>query len=438
MEFKYDIGNLVALRNHPYMEKRRDGETQKIVYVGSIINCSSDNYPLMMIKECLQSFSKKEELDATSNELKEKQIIAKKYLCIWYDSFEGKFQDAILKEEALIPFEGKLAHPVAKEIKVGETIYINTSLAERYKQIHNQNRQNDHYVASSFLVVDKVYVPQSEWVSPKYGFVEKKISGLMLKVKWFNVHKARYSEELIPYECFQAFPQLIDRDLWGYINPDSSRRDQIQRLPNLTSLISTKNENYKVQNSIDGKSLEELIFFYIRSEGKAILDDRVRAFDNYLERNKYTVLAHRVSLNSLEYPDHKHYKVPIDLILKDSDDYIHIVDILTGNCIVKDDNISSNKIEEITFPTTDENVSNIAVYNGRMNIVKQLIEGKYNNKVNGVRSSLENYLKCETSIESSNIKYKLLIINRKLDCMIKEVECKEDSYFTEHKAIKQI
>jgi hypothetical protein len=427
MKFKYQIGQLVALRNHPYMEIKKDNEEETIKYKGSIINCSSDNYPIMMVKECIQSISKKEKLNEGTGEVEEKALAQRKYLCIWYDSFDGKFQEATLKEEVLVSFPKNLENPLGKEhVNIGDTIFINTSLVERYKQIHNQNRQNDRYVASSFLVIDKEYPSQSEWTN-KLGYVEKIISSMMLKVKWFNVSKARYSEELIPYECFQAQPQMIDRNIWAYLG---STEDINHSYPNLLDMLPTKKSNYREQHGVDGKSLEELIYFYARSERKAIIDDRVNAFDRYLTINKYEILAHRVSLSSGDYAVYKNYKLPVDLILKDKNNNIIFIDILTGNSIIKDNNEEKPSIKEATLPIDDKyEYPVMSIYNFRMNIIKELIEEKYNKaNPNPFYSFLES--RSSSEYDKDKFKYKLVIINRKLDTLIHEVECVEDLHVT--------
>lgn len=414
MKFKYSIGNLVALKNHPYFKDE--------AYIGSTISCSSDNYPLMMVKECIQSISKKETLDSATGEVQEKQLASRKYLCFWYDSFEGKFQEAILREESLIKLEGDLANPLELDVvKIGDVVYLNTSLIERYKQVHNQNKQNDHYVASSFLVTDIISEPQKEWDNAKYGFIEKLISGKKIKVQWFNVAKSRYSEELIPYECLQSFPQLINRSVWTYLI--ESDRETCTHITgkSLMEMIVPDYFNYKVQRGIDGQSLEELIFFYLRSGKKIILDDRVRAFDRYLALNGYKVIAYRISLNSIGCDTHKEYKVPLDLILQDSDGNVILLDILTGNGIVDE---GEGKIIDVAHKIKQDEetgkYSTLAMYNGRLSVIKDLIGVKYASHIN-------DFVITHGGVSIASVICKMLIISRKHDNILEEIlvdDCK--------------
>lgn len=419
MKFKYTIGDLVALRNHPYFVEKTTSEGTEYSYIGSIISCSSDNYPLMMVKECVQSLHKGEIADSKTGEIKDVQVSIRKYLCIWYDSFEGKFQETFLKEDSICKFPKQFEFPVDKEIEKGAIVFLNTSLAERYKQIYNQNKQNDHYVASSFLVIDKIYATQNEWINTKFGYKEKITSTLMLKVKWFNVAKSKYSEEQIPYECFQKYPHLIDRTKWQNIDGSECSLN-VEDLSNLLSLLESKSPNYRVQNSADGLSLEELIYFYIRSEKKVILDDRVHAFDKYLKVNKLVVKAHRVSLNSRDCENFVDFKTPVDLVLEDSSKNLLFVDILTGNSIVKD-GLEPNF--DVTIINSDEDINTLSIYNNRLNVIKKLIEKKYSTSCKDGRF-IFNY----SGDTYNGAKYKLLIINRKMESMIKEIDYVEDQY----------
>lgn len=392
-DFDFQIGELVAVKNHPYFGQPKNEDK----YIGTIINCSSDNYPLMLITECVKSLQKKQEVIQTSSEVIDRNYLEEKYLCSWYDSTLGKFQEAWFKADVLVKFPNNLLPSVSSEkSNLFKKVFLKTTLIERYKRILGQNRMNDRFVSSSFIIKEFNNENQYEWTNKEFGHCEKLISKTKVKVQWFNVIKGKYSEEWLPIEFFQATPNLFDIQYNSLI-----KEAQVTNVSLLMNLLSEKEYSYHPQNSDEGKNLESLIYFYIISGGKIILDERVYAFDRYLSKNNLIVSNYNIHVNSNNYNTFKPFYAKIDLLLKrkESEELIAI-DLISGNSLVKDGDIS----RLAKTPRNSEELSGHALYNGRAFILDELLKEKY-----GI----------------PNISSKLLIINSQLPNLIKEIDVKE-------------
>lgn len=395
-KFKFKIGQLVAIKNHPYF---REGNktADKPIYMGTTISCSSDNYPLMLIKECVKSIQKKQEVATTSLEVLEKQYLEEKYLCSWYDSILGKFEEAWFKSDVLIKFPSELSTSISSEkSNLMKKVFIRTTLIERYKKIlGSNNRMNDRFVSSSFIIKEFNNENQYEWINKEHGHCEKLISKTKAKVQWFNVTKGKYNEEWLPIEFFQETPNLINIQR-NKLNDEPEFWDGSK----LMDLISDKKYNFHPQNSEDGKSLEDLIYFYIFSERRIILDERVHAFDKYLSENKLLIVSYKIHINSTEYNSFKPFYAQLDLLLENDKKELFAIDLISGNSLLKDDEIPIL----VKTPENEKELSGLSLYNGRAYIIQELLMKKY---------------------EMLKVNSKLLIINSKLPNLIKEIDVKE-------------
>jgi len=388
-DFNFQIGELVAIKSHPYFGQPKNEDK----YIGTIINCSSDNYPLMLITECVRSIQKNQEVNESTSEVIERNYLEEKYLCSWYDSTLGKFQEAWFKADALVKFPNNLLPPLSPEkSNLLKKVFLKTTLIERYKKILGQNRMNDRFVSSSFIIKEFNNESQNEWTNKELGHCEKLISKTKVKVQWFNVIKGKYSEEWLPIEFFQATPNLFDIQYNSLI-----KETQVTNVSLLMNLLSEKEYNYHPQNSDEGKNLESLIFFYIISERKIILDERVYAFDRYLFKNKLIVSNYNVHINSIGYHAFKPFFAKIDLLLKSNESgELIAIDLISGNSLVNKEDILS--LTET--PKNTEDLTGLSLYNGRAFVIQELLKEKY---------------------EMSNLSSKLLIINSKLPNLIKEL-----------------
>ncbi|MCW0484759.1 hypothetical protein [Gaoshiqia sediminis] len=413
----YEIGQLVAIRNHPYFEILEGNSNKKNFstrYVGNTITCSSDNFPLMIVKEYTQSIEKKMELNSENSTFSEISRLKTKYLCVWYDSKLGRFQEAWFYPESLVIFTG-----ISDSIKDSELadismfpieVYLRTTIIERYKTIKNQARENDRFVSSSFLIKGKKTENQFEWINEKYDFKERLISKTKIKVQWFNVAKGKYSEEWLPIEFFKKTPDLMKID-WTYLDPDKKESFEKNGYRKLMEYLNNSNRNYFFKNSLSGQNLESLIFYYLANERKIILDDRVHAFDRYLEENKYKVIKYKISVNSEEIEHFHPFYAPVDLIVKSTvTDELFAVDLISGNSLISDGQIKSQMrvLSDESMQTNDEESDDVcqelSLYNGRAYIIQKLLIEKYGYK---------------------NIKAKLLVINSGLNNIIKEFDVSE-------------
>lgn len=250
---------------------------------------------------------------------------------------------------------------------------------------------NDKFVSSSFIIKDFNSENQYEWTNKELGHCEKLISKTKVKVQWYNVTKGKYNEEWLPIEFFQETPNLINIQR-NKLNDESEFWDGSK----LMDLISDKKYNFHPQNSEDGKSLEDLIYFYIFSERRIILDERVHAFDKYLSENKLLIESYKIHVNSLNFNSFKPFYAQLDLLLKNDGGDLIAIDIISGNGLVKDDNI----LPLVKTPENTEELSGLSLYNGRAFIIQELLKDKY---------------------KMQNLSSKLLIINTRLPNLIKEL-----------------
>lgn len=414
----YKIGQLVAIRNHPYFDisdKRKKGEKSENRYIGSTITCSSDNYPLMLIKEYTQSIETKKQFNKSTSAFNEDSKLNTKYLCSWYDSKLGCFQEAWFLHDLLIPFplvtEESENLILLNESEIPLQAFLKTTIIERYKTIKNQARENDRFVSSSFLLKGKRTEDQYEWFNKEYGFMEKSISKIKVNLKWFNVIKGKYTEEWLPIEFFKATPDLIEKK-WDFLD-DADKSFNIDTSKRLMDYLNDGNNSYFIHHNLSGKNLGTLIFYYLYSNRKIILDDRIQALDEYLNEKRYTVEKYNISVNSEGIPHFKSFYSPIDIIVKvvGKNEYFTI-DVISGNSLIKDGEITQ-KLKPLSEKTSEENENEIvydnnnelSLYNGRAFIVQNLLKEKYN------------YLETKS---------KLLIINNRLDNIIQEfdaIEC---------------
>ncbi|WP_159519325.1 hypothetical protein [Sunxiuqinia indica] len=417
-QIHYKIGQLVAIRNHPYFVIPREKDNKQNLnakYIGSTITSSSDNYPLMLVKEYTQSFDTGKKFNENTLTLNENPKLKTKYLCSWYDSKLGRFQEAWFYQDSLVDFP-----TVSEEDKdpcsIDETkfpfqAFLRTTIIERYKTIKNQARENDRFVSSSFVIKEKRAESQYEWLNSEHGFTEKLISKTKVKVQWFNVAKGKYSEEWLPFEFFKATPELM-RKKWTFLT-DSDKSFNAETSTKLMDYLNSSNHNYFIQNSLLGQNLESLIFYYHQNSQRVILDERVHAFDEYLKKNKYEIEKFNISVNSEGINRFKSFYAPVDLIVKKKgSDESFAIDLISGNSLINDGQITSelNSLSQKRQEGEENERSNeicqeISLYNGRAYIIQELLKEKYNRK---------------------DIKSKLLIINNKLNNIIKEfdvIEC---------------
>ena len=394
-EFEFQIGQLVAVTNHPYFKS----VNEEIHYFGTLTVCSSDNYPLMLVKEYIRSILRKQDFDKSISEVNDKNYIEDKYLCSWYDSTLGKFQEAWFRSDSLVSFPNQLLpHLNPNKSNLLKTVFLKTTIIERYKRINgSNNRMNDRFVSSSFIVRDFKWENQCEWTHKELGHCEKLISKVNVKVQWFNVAKGKYSEEWLPIEFFQETPQLFDSNKRALLDFEENKSGTL-----LMKLISDKKFNFHPQNSEDGKNLEGLIFYYINSGQKIILDDRVLAFHQYLKEKDYEIEKFNIHINSNGNKNFKNLYSPLDLLvkIKGTADLVAI-DLISGNGLVKDDNILSL----LKTPDNSKEINELSLYNGRAFIIQELLKKKY---------------------QMPNVCSKLLVINSKLPNLIKEfdvIEC---------------
>lgn len=417
MSEPFKIGQLVGVYNHPYFQNFEENKSEEdYKYVGSTISCSSDNYPLMMVKEYTQSIEQKKELDSETKEVKEVSKLKTKYLCVWYDSKLGSFQEAWFKQGELLKFPGEIeflsGDVFDSDIKMSKQVFLRTTIIERYKEIQNQKRENDRFVSSSFVIKDFKKESQEEWWNEKLNYLEKKISAIKVKVQWFNVAKGKYSEEWLPIEFLKLKPDVIKKK-WRTLKPDAKNSARKFGARKLMSYLNGGEHNYVPANNAVGKSLESLIYFYIKSKRKAILDDRVQAFDRYLKKNGYRVYKAKVSINSAGFRDYEQFFAPIDLLLKDKENKLIAVDLLSGSGLIEDGQAPPRiySSTELSEREKDGEVigageKELGLYNGRAFIIQEILRVKY--KEEGIVS-----------------KSKLLVINKSLRNILKEYDVKD-------------
>jgi len=228
---KFRVGDIVTFKNHPLLydyEIRGDGK-----YVP----------PIMVVKEVIFENSQKK----THDEVTGKKIAEKiKYICIYFDDNKSEFIESHLYESSLEHFKilhiGRIddpkrldehhenlvdeisRYPLSPSYEYGKIIYFKTKKLEILKKRASKTvssikgkSQTEEKITLQYVVSystpDFVTIGfKKETYNDLFfndGKVKRYVSTDFVKIQWYNPIQQKFSEQLLPIECFtdiQPFP----------------------------------------------------------------------------------------------------------------------------------------------------------------------------------------------------------------------------------------
>lgn len=215
MEHLFNLGDIVALKSHPYTS-----ELQNILISGEPQLVS----PLMIIVEIIKdSQDVFDEFTGVNLQLKGKTANCK---CIWYSSKSSQFEEAWLSSK-LLKLVKRRDKTIAKSDVIDSIVTLSTAQMELAKvksslNIENENKRTNLNPLLSFVspLMQVIGIPKNDKKEALYdvktGNKKKEISGQLVKCKWFNPSSDKMSEALIPMEALCLIPSISEAMLNEY------------------------------------------------------------------------------------------------------------------------------------------------------------------------------------------------------------------------------
>jgi hypothetical protein len=215
MEHLFNLGDIVALKSHPYTS-----ELQNILISGEPQLVS----PLMIIVEIIKdSQDVFDEFTGVNLQLKGKTANCK---CIWYSSKSSQFEEAWLSSK-LLKLVKRRGKAIAKSDVIDSLVTLSTAQMELAKvksslNIENENKRTNLNPLLSFVspLMQVIGVPKNDkkeaLFDVKTGNKKKEISEQLVKCKWFNPSSDKMSEVLIPIEALSIVPSISEAMLNEY------------------------------------------------------------------------------------------------------------------------------------------------------------------------------------------------------------------------------
>lgn len=215
MEHLFNLGDIVALKSHPYTS-----ELQNILISGEPQLVS----PLMIIVEIIKdSQDVFDEFTGVNLQLKGKTANCK---CVWYSSKSAQFEEAWLSSK-LLKLVKRRGKAIAKSDVIDSIVTLSTAQMELAKvksslNIENENKRTNLNPLLSFVspLMQVIGVPKNDKKEALYdvktGNKKKEISEQLVKCKWFNPASDKMSEVLIPIEALSIVPSISEAMLNEY------------------------------------------------------------------------------------------------------------------------------------------------------------------------------------------------------------------------------
>ncbi len=286
---KYQIGNLVSLKNHPYT---LNSNTK----IGANALMTP---PIMVVTEILNQ--KKYNSDS-----EEKENLPNQILCTFYNSKNSSYEKHWFKTDEIIEIkktDEELEENAKKEISTDTLSSLKTNFKNnlvvlvsadaelgKKKISWSKDKDDEKFRIESYLdflppvmtVLDVIENDKflKDRRNSEDGELKKDSSKYLLKCKWFNPTKQTFSEELIPYKIVQIVSVDSDKikiiesgiqeknlfKIPNEIHTESSKKDEIK-----FSLVEIKDIillNHRVKilfrdlflNKTESKYLEEINF----------------------------------------------------------------------------------------------------------------------------------------------------------------------------------
>lgn len=209
MESTFNIGDIVTLKSHPLLIK-----DNYIKGDGKLVP------PFMVITEIFCENKKKR---TYSEELGKKIADLIKYTCVFFDDNRTEFKEVYLYESELAMYE-KMIENSKPNYKYAEEVIFRTNKIEISKQrkstktiIRSSKKKNNEAenTESEVTTIQNIVnfsspvfvlsgIKKNDTKNEFYpdGKTRKEVSEILYKVKWFNASQMKFSEKLLPAECF--------------------------------------------------------------------------------------------------------------------------------------------------------------------------------------------------------------------------------------------
>ena len=211
----FEIGDIVTLKSHP-LAFQSNGEID--AYVNQIP-------PLMCVKEI--HIEKKKEL--YSNDVSDSQIADKvKYLCTYFNQYRMIFEEKYVYQNVLISLDELVFHSENDKVEdghislieetknyekvkyeFGKRVFFKTYKLEKRKKFKSakndvrSSRTTTSTHTSPAFILNGVKLNDKESIyNSKNGDLQRKCSGKLYKVLWYNAYQEKMSEEYLPKEFF--------------------------------------------------------------------------------------------------------------------------------------------------------------------------------------------------------------------------------------------
>jgi uncharacterized protein YodC (DUF2158 family) len=213
---KPSIGDIVALKSHPY------SSTQHDILIGGESQLLS---PLMIVVETVgDAHHSYDENIGMQIQEKGKTCQCK---CIWYSTKSHQFEETWLSSKVLKKIKAQeKSDSIVKSIEYGTLVTLKSAKLELSKQkssflIESQREKSTINPVLSFVspVMQVIGTSKSDSKDPKFDSKTgnaRSVSELLVKCKWFNGSSDKMSEKLIPIEALVILPP-VDEDVLNQI-----------------------------------------------------------------------------------------------------------------------------------------------------------------------------------------------------------------------------
>lgn len=380
MEHLFNLGDIVALKSHPYTS-----ELQNILISGEPQLVS----PLMIIVEIIKdSQDVFDEFTGVNLQLKGKTANCK---CIWYSSKSSQFEEAWLSSK-LLKLVKRRGKAIAKSDVIDSLVTLSTAQMELAKvksslNIENENKRTNLNPLLSFVspLMQVIGVPKNDKKEALYdvktGNKKKEISEQLVKCKWFNPSSDKMSEVLIPIEALSIIPAIEEEALNKYATYVKNKQHLLITIEDNQTILLPQKIKYLhgiyfivgydyIKNKIREFEISKLnsvkpIHPFVKqvpnfkdSELKSLelKEQTKRLITEGSNDRKYLRIRYKDRNNNLTIRTIKNYSIESISIENSQTEY------LTGFCELRKDErhfqlerIQSVEILNISYPTSDNN-----------------------------------------------------------------------------------
>ncbi len=229
MKNLFSLGEIVTFKTHPLLYGFRIKGDGKFVP------------PIMIVKEVFFENNKKKIFDEITGK-KIAELI--KYTCIYFDDNKSEFKDVVVYETMLKSFKDlfigridktkntpetdeyislrtEVSNYVNAKYKYGNIVYFKTKKLEIFKKRSSKKIVSEFDKKKNIKITEEKEITQYvvNYSTPEFiicgykkensenlyysnGNKRRIVSNEFFKVKWFNPHLMKFSEQFLPVDCF--------------------------------------------------------------------------------------------------------------------------------------------------------------------------------------------------------------------------------------------